>query len=100
MLPKGITFKDEEMANLVASGLVDCGFGKSTSLDTLGLDAIFVDGSDIHFSWQNISDAESTMLIKVTGGILVNLAVLPFYPIIIPFVSMFAGLVLLVNVIL
>lgn len=95
-----ITFKDEEMANLVASGLVDCGFGKSVSLDGMGLDSIYVDGSDIHFIWQNISEAESTMLIKVAGGLLFNLAALPFYPIIIPFVSMFSVLVLLVNVIL
>ncbi len=95
-----ITFKDEEMANLVADGLVECGLGRSTTKEEMGIDGIYVDGSDIHFSWQNISEAESTMLIKVGAGFLYNLAILPFFPIVLPFVGMFSVAVLLVNVIL
>lgn len=95
-----ITFKDEEMAALVASGLEECGFTKATAKDEIGTDGFFIDGSDISFSWQEISEAESTMLIKVGAGFFYNLAVLPFYPIILPFVGMFSVAVLLVNVIL
>ena len=63
----------------------------------MGVDSIYVDGNDIHFSWQNISEAESTMLIKVSTGILGSLLVLPFAPMILPFVGAYAVLVLLTS---
>ncbi len=95
-----ITLKDAEMTRLVADGLVACGFGTSNNKENIGLDKICVDGNDIYFTWQNINDAESTMAIKVSFGALSALAVMPFWPLIMPFVNIFAVLVLLVSVIL
>lgn len=95
-----ITFKDEEMTKLVSDGLVDCGFDKCVSKEAMGLDSFYVDGCDIHLCWQNISEAESTMFIKVSTGFLYTLSLMPFYPVIMPFVGMFAVAVLLVNMVL
>ncbi len=92
-----ITMKDKEMTKLVSDGLVECGFGKAKSKDKVGVDQIFVDGKDIYFSWQNISEAESTMAIKVGVGFISSLLALPFAPLIMPFVSGFAALVLLAS---
>lgn len=60
-----ITFKDEEFAGLVAQGLRDCGFGEATNKDKVGLDCFYLDGADIYVKWQNISEAENTMGIKI-----------------------------------
>lgn len=95
-----ITFKDEEMTRIVADGLVECGFKVNENKDTLGLDQIAIDGNDIHFCWQNISEAESTMAIKVGTGILYSLSILPFFPLIAPYVGLFALAVLFVSAIL
>lgn len=95
-----MTFKDAEMTKLVADGLAECGLVKADSKNAMGVDSIYVDGNDIHFSWQNISEAESTMLIKVSTGILGSLLVLPFAPVILPFVGAYAVLVLLTSGIL
>ncbi len=95
-----ITFKDEEMTELVSAGLVECGFGKCTGEKDMGLDTFYVDGCDIYFCWQNISEAESTMFIKVSAGFLYNLAILPLAPVVVPFVGMFSVAVMLVNVVL
>lgn len=95
-----ITFLDEEMTHLVADGLRECGFKDASAKDGIGLDEIYVDGCDINFIWQNINEAESTMFIKVNMGALYALSLMPFWPIIMPFVSIFAVLVLLVSVIL
>lgn len=92
-----MTFKDAEMTKLVADGLAECGLVKADSKNAMGVDSIYVDGNDIHFSWQNISEAESTMLIKVSTGILGSLLVLPFAPMILPFVGAYAVLVLLTS---
>lgn len=92
-----MTFKDAEMTKLVADGLAECGLAKAGSKSAMGVDSIYVDGNDIHFSWQNISEAESTMLIKVSTGILGSLLVLPFAPMILPFVGAYAVLVLLTS---
>ena len=82
-----ITLKDAEMTQLVADGLVECGFAQANSKGAMGIDSIYVDGNDIHFSWQNISEAESTMFIKVSSGILGSLLVLPLAPVLLPFVG-------------
>lgn len=95
-----ITFKDETMAKLVADGLKECGFGVSETKDGIGLDEYYAEGKDICFRWQNISEAESTMFIKVNMGALYALSLMPLWPVIMPFVSVFAILVLLVSVIL
>ncbi len=95
-----ITFKDEEMTALVASGLAECGLVESSTKDGIALDGFYVDGNDIHFSWQNISEAESTMLIKVSSGIVGSLLLLPLAPYLLPFVGMYAVLVLITSAIL
>lgn len=95
-----ITFKDAEMASLVADGLAECGFAESSTKDGIALDGYCLDGSDIHFSWQNISEAESTMWVKVSAGIVGSLLLLPVAPILLPFVGAYAALVLIVDLVL
>ena len=95
-----ITFKDEEMAKIVYDGLKECGFGEAADKDRIGLDQIFMEGADIHFCWQNISEAESTMAIKVGLGFLSSLTMLPFFPLIAPYVGMFALAVMFVSAII
>ena len=96
-----ITFKDAEMTGIVADGLKECGFGVASSAGSIGLDQIYVDGNDIHFCWQNISAAESTMFIKVSLGMLTAMQVLPlFWPYILPAAGMFAVACLFVSILL
>ncbi len=95
-----ITFKDAGMTSLVADGLVECGLVRADSKNAMGTDSIYVDGTDIYYSWQNISEAESTMFIKVSSGVLGSLLLLPFAPVILPFVGAYAVLVLLASGIL
>ncbi len=84
-----ITFKDEEMAKIVSDGLVACGFAKSDSKDKIATDGIYVDKKDIYFSWQEISEAESTMAIKVIGGTMSAWTFITFLPLIAPYVAFF-----------
>lgn len=95
-----ITLKDAEMTKLVVDGLKECGFGVSKTKDGIGLDEIYAEGNDVYFCWQNISEAESTMAIKVGFGALTALQMLPILPFIMPFVQLFALAALLVSVIL
>lgn len=95
-----ITFKDEEMAALVADGFAECGLEMSTSKDGMSVDSFYMDGSDIHFSWQNVSEAESTMWVKVVAGIAGSILLLPLAPIIAPFVAAIAAFTFLISVIL
>ncbi len=103
-----ITFKSEEMAEIVASGLAECGFGQSSSREGMGLDTFYKNGRDVYFCWQNISEAESTMAIKIGTGILSTIAIttlfpfaLPFIlPVVVPAAGAFTLLVLLVSAIL
>lgn len=95
-----ITFKDAEMTKLVADGFAECGLVKASSKGNIATDGYYVDGNDIYFSWQNISEAESTMAIKVSLGAFSVLALLPVMPFIMPFVSAFALAALLVSIIL
>ena len=94
-----ITFLDEEMTLLVADGLRECGFKDASAKNSIGLDEIYVDGCDINFVWQNINEAESTMFIKVNMGALYALSLMPFWPVIMPFVSFFVILVILASLI-
>jgi hypothetical protein len=86
-----ITFKDAEMAKIVADGLKECGFGTVSSKDNLGLDQIYVDGADIYYKWQNISDAESTMFIKTSVGILSAMTTMTLFPLYMPLIVMCLG---------
>ena len=85
-----ITFKSEEMAQIVYDGLLECGFKEGKKADHTAIDTVYKDGKDLHYSWQNISEAESTMAIKVVGGAAVTAVLLPlFAPIMIPYAGFF-----------
>ena len=85
-----ITFKSKEMAKIVYDGLRECGFKAGKKADHSAIDTVYLDGKDIHYSWQNISEAESTMAIKVVGGAIGTAALLPlFAPIMIPYAGFF-----------
>ncbi len=95
-----ITLKDEEMTRLVVEGLKECGFGVSTSKESLSIDRLYTEGNDVYFIWQNISEAESTMFIKVSLGAFSVMSLMPFWYLIAPWAGGFGILVLLVSVIL
>lgn len=95
-----ITLKDEQMAKIVADGLKECGFKSVATKEGVDIDRYYAEGNDIYFCWQNISEAESTMAIKVVSGGLTALYLMPFWIYIAPFVGIFALAALLVSVIL
>ncbi len=86
-----ITFLDEEMAKIVADGLIDCGFTFCKGKETLGVDQIYLEGKDIYYCWQEINDAESTMFIKVSVGFLSSLTTLFMFPMLVPIIVPIVG---------
>ncbi len=92
-----ITFKTEEMTSLFATGLEECGFsrleGKNT--DDIDIDQFCVDGNDVYLKWQNISDAENTMPIKIAAGVFVFLNIISIFMAFFGILGL-AGLVILV----
>ncbi len=94
-----MTFKTDEMTALVAQGFAECGFKTSNTKD-VAIDSYYTKGKDIYFSWQNISEAESTMAIKFSAGLLTAISLWPIYPILLPMVSGFVLLVLLVSAVI
>ncbi|MBQ5825617.1 MAG: DUF4474 domain-containing protein [Clostridia bacterium] len=94
-----VTFKSPEMRELFTQGLSECGFGISESKEAVGLDQYYADGSDVYFVWQNISDAESTMGIKVGVGLIASIIAIPYLPAILPFAGFFIILVILASAI-
>ncbi len=94
-----ITFKDKTMRKLFTDGLKECGFTSVSSKSKLGVDQYYADGKDVYFKWQNISEAESTMAIKVSVGFFSSLAALPLAPLIMPYLSGFLALVALASLI-
>ena len=73
-----ITLRDEEMAALLSEGLKTCGFEQVEQEDEIGLDQFCVNGNKVSFVWQNINDAETTMPIKVAGGVIIGVNILAF----------------------
>ena len=65
-----ITLPKPEMTEFFVQGLIDCGFKEATSKDNIPTDHFYVDGDDVHVSWQDISEAENTMPIKMAGAAL------------------------------
>ena len=65
-----ITFKDVAMAKKFGTGLRDCGLTKVKKLSNLENDCYYRKGATVHVRWQNISEAENTMPIKLTGAAL------------------------------
>ncbi len=94
-----ITFKNEEIANLFTAGLKECGFGESKSENT-DIDTYYQDGSTVYYSWQNISQAENTMGIKVAGGTLVAMNIMAFFAAIFLIVGSLFGMGLLAFLII
>lgn len=88
-----ITMKDEEMTKLFIEGLKECGFKQADSLENLPTDQFYVDGCDVHLSWQDINDAENTMALKVIGGAATIWTLLPVIipalPMLIPMLGIF-----------
>ncbi len=71
-----ITFKNERIAEVVAQGLYDCGFVEAADKDRMGLDSYYLDGTDVYVKWQNISEAENTMPIKIGASAVVILSLI------------------------
>ena len=61
-----LTMNDKEMATLFADGLEDCGFKRAETIEDMELDGFYHKGKDVYFAWQNISEAENTMPLKLT----------------------------------
>ena len=61
-----LTMNDKEMATLFADGLEDCGFKRAETIEDVELDGFYHKGKDVYFTWQNISEAENTMPLKLT----------------------------------
>ena len=57
---------DKEMATLFADGLEDCGFKRAETVEDMTLDSFYHKGKDVYFVWQDISEAENTMPLKLT----------------------------------
>lgn len=87
-----ITLKDKNMTKLFADGLKECGFKQVSSKDKIVNDSFYVDGNNVTYQWQEISEAENTMGIKIAGGTLIaaNALALLFAALI--FFGMFGGL--------
>ena len=67
-----IKFKDVNMAKKFGTGLKDCGLTRVKSLDELENDCYYRKGETVHVRWQDISEAENTMPIKLTGAALIG----------------------------
>ncbi|MBR4451980.1 MAG: DUF4474 domain-containing protein [Clostridia bacterium] len=63
-----ITFKSKEMAEAFADAFEDCGFTRVYSTADIALDCFAVDGESVRYVWQNNSEAENTMPIKIAAG--------------------------------
>lgn len=89
-----ITFKDEKMAALFSDGLEVCGFGEGADKASPGLDQYVREGGDVYLKWQNISEAENTMPIKISVGVLAVINALSFFAFILSILA-FAGVALI-----
>lgn len=67
-----IKFKDVAMAKKFGAGLKDCGLTKVKKLENLENDCYYRKGATVHVRWQDISEAENTMPIKLTGAALIG----------------------------
>lgn len=99
-----ITLKDEEMTKLFVEGLKDCGFSQGSDKNNVALDQFCVDGNDVYLKWQNISEAENTMPIKVVGGAMTAWTLLtvfwPMLPMLIPALLTFGVAMLILSLII
>ena len=61
-----IDFPDEGMARVFGDQLTTCGFAEQESAEDMPLDAFHVNGNRVTLRWQNISEAESTVIVKAS----------------------------------
>ena len=61
-----IKFKDTVLAKKFGMGLRDCGFTKVKNVSDVENDSYCRKGSTVYLQWQNISEAENTMPIKLS----------------------------------
>lgn len=74
-----LSMNDKEMATLFADGLEDCGFKRAETIEDMELDSFYQKGKDVYFAWQNISEAENTMPLKLTVAALALFNVYGFF---------------------
>ena len=65
-----IEFKDTVLAKKFGMGLRDCGFTKVKNVSDLENDSYCRKGSTVYLRWQNISEAENTMPLKLSAAAL------------------------------
>lgn len=65
-----IEFKDTVLAKKFGMGLRDCGFAKVKNVADLDNDTYCRKGSTVYLRWQNISEAENTMPLKLSAAAL------------------------------
>ena len=63
-----ITFKDAGMAEAFTKAMLDCGMPLVAGKDRMNSDSFCVDGSTVNFFWQDLSEAENTMVLKATAA--------------------------------
>ena len=94
-----VTFRNEELAELFASGLKKCGFGDAQSITDVAPDTCIRDGVTVYYSWQDISEAETTMPIKITGATLIFFYLGAFLTLAVVVLGAFMGMGLLLILI-
>ncbi len=94
-----LTFRNEELANLFANGLSECGFVRSSDKSNLATDTYCIEGCNVYYSWQDISQAESTMGIKVALGTSIFLRFTAFMAALLLIAGSLAGLGMLIILI-
>lgn len=65
-----ITFKDAKMAKQFALGLKECGLTRAKNVNSLENDNYYRVKDTVHVRWQNISEAENTMPVKIGAAAL------------------------------
>ncbi len=65
-----ITFKDAKMAKQFALGLKECGLTRAKNANSLENDNYYRVKDTVYVRWQNISEAENTMPLKVSAAAL------------------------------
>ncbi len=63
-----IELPDEGMADIFGNQLEKCGFTRAADKNSLELDSFAQNGKTIDFIWQNISEAESSTVVKATAA--------------------------------
>lgn len=66
-----IDFHDEEEATAFSDAIEKCGFKRGASADTLELDSFAQSGNRVSIKWQNISEAQNTVVVKTTLNALI-----------------------------